>query len=318
MHKDAVTELLKAEANSITSLIGHIEEPLWQAVDLCLSCRGRLIVVGLGKSGIIGRKIAATLTSTGSSSFFIHAGEALHGDLGTVTEHDCAIMISKSGNTEEILRLIPFLMRMGVKIIAITAGNDSILAQKADVVLDIRVTEEAEPIGLVPTTSTTATMAVGDALAVALMVKKGFTLEDFAAVHPAGNIGNLLRRVSEVMHSEDNIPKVGRDANLLEGIVEMSAQRLGHVLVVEGRKCLAILSDGDLRRTLQKHAHEDIANLPIIQEATQNPKSVGPHEMVEEAMRIMETNKITALPVIDDGILVGIIHLHDLLESKVV
>ncbi len=318
MPKDAITELLLAESEAIRSLIGRIEEPLWKAVDICLSCRGRVIVTGLGKSGLIGRKIAATLASTGTSSFFVHAAEALHGDLGTVTDEDCAILISKSGNTDEVLNLLPPLKRMGVKIIAITAEPNSPLGKEAGAVLDIGVSEEAEPIGMVPTCSTAATMAIGDALAIALMIKRGFTREDFAAFHPAGNIGQLLRRVSEVMHTGDAIPIIGPKATVLEGIIEMSAKRLGHVLVVDNGRCLAIFSDGDLRRALQAHPHEDMANLPLISVATEQPKAIGPGAIVEEAVRIMETNKITALPVIQDGSLIGIVHLHDLLESKIV
>ena len=318
MPNKAITDLLIAESDAIRALVGRIEDPLLEAAEICLSCRGRIIVTGMGKSGLIGRKIAATLASTGTASFFIHAAEALHGDLGTVTEDDCTVIISKSGNTAEVRELIPPLKRLGVKIIAITGEPKSPLGDEAEIVLDIGVSEEAEPIGMVPTTSTVTMLAVGDALAIALMVKRGFTREDFAAFHPAGNLGHLLRRVSEVMHTGDSIPVIAPDATVLEGIAAMSEGRLGHVVIAENGRCLAIFADGDLRRALQAHPHEDIVNLSLIEMATKNPITINPDAIVEEAIRIMETHKITAIPVINDGRLVGIVHLHDLLESKVV
>ncbi|RKZ30308.1 hypothetical protein DRQ36_06020 [bacterium] len=318
MPDKAITDLLLAESDAIRALVGRIEAPLLKAADICLSCRGRIIVTGMGKSGLIGRKIAATLASTGTASFFIHAAEALHGDLGTVTEDDCAIVISKSGNTAEVKELIPPLKRLGVKIIAITGEPESPLGEEAEIILDIGVSEEAEPIGVVPTTSTVAMLAVGDALATALMVKRGFTKHDFAAFHPAGNLGHLLKRVSEVMHSGDTIPVISPGATVLEGIVAMSEGRLGHVIIAENEHCLAIFADGDLRRTLQAHPHENLVSMPLMEFATCEPKTIAPDAIVEEAIRIMETHKITALPVIEEGRLVGIVHLHDLLESKVV
>jgi len=314
----AIKELLIAESEAISSLVGRIEEPILEAVDICLSASGRVVVMGIGKSGLIGRKIAATLASTGTTSFFIHAGEALHGDLGMVTEKDVAILISKSGNTGEITRLIPLLKRIGIKIIAITSNANSPLAEEADCVLDTGVAEEAEPIGMVPTTSVVATLAVGDALTVALMVERGFTRDDFAAFHPAGNLGHMLRRVSTVMHTDEAIPRVSSVASLIEGIVEMSAKRLGHVIIEDGDRCIAIFSDGDLRRVLQAHPHEDIGNLRLLDLSTVNPETIDPDAIVEEAIRKMETRKITALPVVKGMELIGIVHLHDLLESKVV
>ena len=313
-----ISELLQAESSAISNLIGTIEESIVEAVNLCSNCEGRVIVTGLGKSGLVGRKIAATLSSTGTSAIFIHAAEALHGDLGMICDSDCVIMISKSGQTPEILQLIPPLKRLGVKIIAITGNADSPVGKEADVVLNIGVSNEAEPIGIVPTTSTIVTMALGDALAVALMTRKGFTREDFALFHPAGNIGHLLKRVSEVMHTGESMPIVGPDATVMEGILEMSAKRLGHVAISADGVLLGIFSDGDLRRSLQAHPNEDIVSLPISSFATSKPLTIDSGALVEEAVRLMESKKITALPVLSDGRLVGIVHLHDIHETRVV
>ncbi|HHS50702.1 MAG TPA: KpsF/GutQ family sugar-phosphate isomerase [candidate division Zixibacteria bacterium] len=318
MIEKVISELLKAESSAIANLIGTIEKPLLSAVDICCACTGRVIVSGIGKSGLVGRKISATLASTGTSSAFIHAGEALHGDLGMIHEGDCALLITKSGCTPEILQLIPPLKRLGVKIILITARPDSSAAKEADIVLDIGVSIEAEPIGIVPTTSTIATMAVGDALAIAMMTRKGFTKKDFAMIHPAGNLGHLLRRVSEVMHSGDAMPAVPRSATVMNGILEMSEKRLGHVIVAESGKLMGIFSDGDLRRAIQAHPNEEIISRPISEFATKDPVTIDSDALVEEAVRIMETRKITALPVLENASLVGIVHLHDLLETRVV
>ena len=318
MSIEVITELLEGESAAIANLIGRIEKPIIEAADICMNCRGRVIVSGLGKSGLVGRKIAATLASTGTSSIFIHAAEALHGDLGMVGEGDCAILISKSGSTPEVLQLIPPLKRLGIALIAITSEMDSPLAKEADLVLNIGVSPEAEPIGIVPTTSTIATMAIGDALAVSLMTRRGFTKKDFAQFHPGGNLGHLLKKVSEVMHTGESLPLVGPSANLMEGILVMSAKRLGHVIIAEDGHLLGIFSDGDLRRALQAHPHEDIVNLPLSRFATMNPIVIASNAIVEEAVRLMELRKITALPVIDNGQLVGILHLHDILESRVV
>ncbi len=316
--KNAVTELLISESEAIGALVGRIEAPILKAADLLYNCKGRVIVMGLGKSGLIGRKIAATLSSTGTSSFFIHAADALHGDLGTVTELDCVLFLSKSGNTGEVLSLLPPIKRLGVSIIAITSEPASELGKEADVVLDIGVSSEAEPIGIVPTTSTTVMLAVGDALAVALMIRRGFTREAFAQFHPGGNLGHLLRHVSEVMHTGKAVPIVGPEATVLEGIVVMSAERLGHVIVAGENRVIGIFSDGDLRRMLQAHPHEDVVGMPIIDFCTRNPKVIGPDAIVEEAIRMMETSKISALPVVERDKLLGLVHLHDLLENKVV
>lgn len=319
MIDESIKKLLLSESRSISALVGRVEEPIIRAADICLDCNGRVIVIGLGKSGIIGRKIAATLASTGTSSFFVHAAEALHGDLGTITEHDCALMISKSGNTPEIVNLVPPLKRLGIKIISITNDPDSELAEESDVVLETSIDNDAEPFGLVPTSSAVATLAIGDALAVALMMKRGFTREDFAIVHPAGNIGHQLRRISEVMHAGESLPMVSLQASVLEGVVAMSTGRLGHVLLVDDSSGLrGIFSDGDLRRLLQAHPHEDIVSMKLIEFCTTEPVTIDPKAMVEEAVRLMEQKKITALPVVEKDKLIGMVHLHDLLESKVV
>ncbi|HDR91373.1 MAG TPA: CBS domain-containing protein, partial [candidate division Zixibacteria bacterium] len=232
--------------------------------------------------------------------------------------HDCALMISKSGNTPEVLGLVPPLKRLGIKIVSITNNQHSELGAESDVVLATEVDESREPFGMVPTTSAVATLAVGDALAVALMMKRGFTRDDFAVFHPGGNIGHQLRRVSEVMHTGKALPVVGSNASILDGIVAMSTGRLGHVIIAEKDELRGIFSDGDLRRLLQAHPHEDIVNLKLVEFATTTPLTIGQKAIVEEAVRLMEEKKITALPVIDDGILVGMIHLHDLLASKAV
>ncbi len=318
MTRESITKLLRAESDSISKLMGRIEEPVMAAADICIDCNGRIIVIGLGKSGIIGRKIAATLASTGTSSFFVHAVEAMHGDLGTITEHDCALMISKSGNTPEVINLVPPLKRLGIKIISITNDPRSELGQQSHVVLETAIDEDAEPFGLVPTTSAITTLAIGDALAVALMMKRGFTREDFAIFHPAGNIGHQLRRISEVMHTGDALPIVDSGATVLEGVVAMSTGRLGHVLLIKNGELRGIFSDGDLRRLLQAHPHEDIVSMKLVEFSTDDPITVNPKAMIEEAVRLMEQKKITALPVIENGKVIGMVHLHDLLESKVV
>jgi len=316
--KNEIANLLRCESDAILAMIDRIEEPVIRAAEICLQCDGRVIVIGLGKSGIIGRKISATLASTGTSSFFVHAAEALHGDLGTITRHDCALMISKSGNTPEVLGLVPPLKRLGIKIVSITNNPKSELGAESDVVLATEVDETREPFGMVPTASAVATLAVGDALAVALMMKRGFTIEDFAVFHPGGKIGHQLRRVSEVMHTGKALPVVSSNASILDGIVAMSTARLGHVIIADNNELRGIFSDGDLRRLLQAHPHEDIVNLKLLEFATASPMTIGPKAIVEEAVRLMEEKKITALPVIDDGKLIGMVHLHDLLASKAV
>ncbi len=318
MLRKSISKLLRCESDAIGALIGKIEDSVIEAADICLNCDGRVIVIGMGKSGIIGRKIAATLASTGTSSFFVHAAEALHGDLGTITCHDCALMISKSGNTPEVLNLVPPLKRLGVKIISITNDPKSELGRESDVVLETFVNERDEPFGMVPTTSAVATLAVGDALAVVLMMKRGFTRENFAVFHPGGKIGHQLRRISEVMHTGKGLPVVSPEASVLDGIIAMSTGRFGHVLIIENNELRGIFSDGDLRRLLQAHPHEDISGMKLVEFSTSNPVVVEPNIIVEEAVRLMEQRKITALPVLENGVVKGLVHLHDLLATKAV
>ncbi|MBN2542229.1 KpsF/GutQ family sugar-phosphate isomerase [bacterium] len=314
-----VWDLLHKESEAITTLIGNIEQDLENAAKLCIECNGRIIVTGLGKSGLIGRKIAATLASTGTPSFFIHAGEASHGDLGMVTEEDLVMIISKSGSTDEVIRLIPFFKRLGVKIIAICSDEHSLLAKNSDVLLNIRVTEEGEPFGLIPTTSAVVSCAVGDALAVLLMVRKNVKKEDFGHLHPAGNIGKLLTKVEKIMHSGKEIPVVPSTASFKEGLIEMTTKKLGVTLVTEEGKLLGIFTDGDIRRAIQNCGDDNIMNHKLIDYVTRSPKSITPGTLTEEAVYIMEKNKITSLPVVgDNDEIMGIVHLHDILQRKIV
>ena len=316
-----VENLLREEASAILSLIGRIDSTLDAASELIYSTKGRVIFIGLGKSGIVARKISATLSSTGTSSFFIHAAEAAHGDLGMVTENDTVVFVSKSGKTKEILRLIEPLKRLGVKIISITSDAESELAQMSDVHIDTGVKKEACPFGIIPTTSSVATLAVGDALTVSLILKKGITPERLALTHPAGNIGKMLTRVGELMHKGEDIPIVPKDAPLSEAIMEMTTKKLGHTLLVDkDEKLFGIFSDGDLRRTIQSHIGEaKFLMKPISLFATLSPKSISGDVLAYEAVRIMEENKITGLPIVDKQNRVkGFVHLHDLLRAKVV
>ncbi|MBN1755262.1 KpsF/GutQ family sugar-phosphate isomerase [bacterium] len=313
-----VWELLNQEAEAIKALIGRIDEPLLKAAKLCLECEGRVIVTGLGKSGLIGRKIAATLASTGTPSFFLHATEASHGDLGMVTDKDLVIVISKSGSTDEVICLIPEFKRLGVKLIAVTAEPRSLLAENSEVVLNINVREEGEPYGLIPTTSAIVSLAVGDALAVLLMLRKNIRKEDFGKLHPAGNLGRLLTPVGKIMHTGTEIPIVSPDASIKEGILEMTSKKMGVTLICEDRLLLGIFTDGDIRRTIQNSGEDNIMKDKLIEHATCNPKSITSETLVEEAVYIMEKNKITSLPVLDsEKKLIGIVHLHDILQRKI-
>ena len=324
MTKHAFIELglavLKSEADAITALTGRLDQAFHNACELILQCQGRVVVTGIGKSGHIGKKVAATLASTGTPSFFMHPSEASHGDLGMITDQDLVIAMSNSGETSEITLLLPLLKRLGIPMISLTGNPDSTIAQHADINLDISVSEEACPLGLAPTSSTTATLAMGDALAVAVLEARGFTEEDFARSHPGGNLGRrLLLRVSDIMHTGDAIPLVSAETTLNDTLIEMTAKGLGVAGVVEGdsRGLIGIYTDGDLRRTFEKMP--DINTAPVRDYMTPDPITIDADRIASEALKLMHDRKINALMVVDDSAQVqGVLNMHDLLRAGVV
>jgi arabinose-5-phosphate isomerase len=284
-----------------------------------MACQGRVVVTGMGKSGHIGSKIAATLASTGTPAFFVHPGEASHGDLGMITSQDVVIAISNSGNTNEVVTLLPLLKRMGAPLIAMTGNPQSVLAQEALANLDVSVAKEACPLGLAPTSSTTATLVMGDALAVALLEARGFSAEDFAFSHPGGRLGRrLLLRVSDIMHGGDSVPVVREGTTLGGALLEISRKGLGMTTVVDRNGALiGVFTDGDLRRSLDKNV--DVHTTAIEQLMTRDGKTIRADQLAAEALNIMEEMKISALPVIDEqGDLVGALNMHDLLRAGVI
>ena len=308
--------VLKTEAEAITALIDRIDDRFHRACEMILDCRGRIVVTGMGKSGHIGNKIAATLASTGTPAFFMHPGEASHGDLGMITEQDLLLAISYSGETDEVVTILPIVKRIGARLLSITGNPRSTMATLADVHLDVSVAEEACPLNLAPTASTTATLAMGDALAVALLKKRGFTAEDFARSHPSGSLGKrLLLRVSDVMHAGDRVPAVNASVTLRDALLEMTDKGLGMTSVVDDqRRILGIFTDGDLRRTLDDGA--DIRKTLIRDVMHENCKIVPGDMLAAEALHILEENKITGLLVADeDDRLVGALNIHDLFRE---
>ncbi|MBI4826991.1 MAG: KpsF/GutQ family sugar-phosphate isomerase [Nitrospirae bacterium] len=313
-------KVLRIEADAIESLIERVNETIIEAIDILYQCKGKVVVTGMGKSGLIGKKIAATLSSTGTSAFYLNPAEGSHGDIGMVTKDDVVIAISNSGETDEIINILPVLKRLDVKIIAMTGNLSSSLAKKSDVVLDISVKEEACPMGLAPTASTTATLAMGDVLAVTLLSKKGFTEEDFAFCHPGGNIGRrLLTNVEDLMHKGSDVPVVGVDTDMKVAILEISSKRLGITTVADAEGMFkGVISDGDLRRGLEKWG-EGFINLKAGDVMSANPKTIMRDALATKAVSIMEKNSITSLVVLDQsGKAEGIIHLHDLLKAGIV
>ncbi|HZR45409.1 MAG TPA: KpsF/GutQ family sugar-phosphate isomerase [Candidatus Manganitrophaceae bacterium] len=315
--------VIRIEAETLTELAARMDHRFVEAVALCSSCRGRIVVIGMGKSGLIGKKIAATLSSTGSPAFFLHPAEGIHGDLGMVSKEDIAIAISNSGETEEILRILPSIKRLNLKLITLTGSMKSTLAKMADVVLDVSVREEACPLGLAPTASTTATLAMGDALAIALLQKKGFRKEDFASFHPGGTLGrNLLLKVKDAMHTGDAVPKVAEETPMKEVVLEMTGKKLGMTTVLnqEG-KLSGVITDGDLRRLIRKVDDEkrDIFSLPAKEVMNRTPRTIEKEALAAQAVHMMETYSITALIVRgESGFVEGILHLHDLLKKGAV
>ncbi|MBU6272886.1 MAG: KpsF/GutQ family sugar-phosphate isomerase [Betaproteobacteria bacterium] len=312
-------EVLQIEAEAVGALPARLGEDFSRACAIILACTGRVVVSGIGKSGHVGRKIAATLASTGTPAFFMHPAEASHGDLGMVIAEDVVLALSNSGSTEELLAIVPLVKRRGARLIALTGDPGSRLAVLADAHLDAGVAREACPLNLAPTASTTAAMALGDALAVALLEARGFNAEDFASSHPGGSLGRrLLTLVSDVMRQGEALPTVRGGARLGDAILEISRKRMGMVAVIdEHGLALGVFTDGDLRRLLERGG--DIRTLTVDEVMTRQPASIGPRALAAEAVRLMESRRITQLLVLeDDGRLVGALQIHDLLAAKIV
>lgn len=307
------------EQAGLQALQNKLGEDFIAAIQTMMACTGHVVVIGMGKSGHIGNKISATLASTGTPAFFVHPGEASHGDLGMITAGDLVLAISNSGETEEVLAILPVLKRMGSKLISMTGKPSSTLAKNSDIHLDVSVAEEACPLGLAPTTSTTATLVMGDALAVTLLELRGFTKEDFARSHPAGSLGKkLLLGINDVMRTGNDIPVVCQSASFSEALVEMNGKGLGMTAVTDDEnRVIGVFTDGDLRRTLNQF--DQFKQKPIGELATLNPVMIKQNKMAVEAAQVMETHKIHSLLVVDENnILVGALNIHDLLRAGVV
>jgi arabinose-5-phosphate isomerase len=316
---DLGRQALGIEIDGLRAQLPRLGAEFARACRICLSCRGRVVVTGMGKSGHIGGKIAATLASTGTPAFFVHPGEASHGDIGMITREDAVLALSNSGETDEILVIVPVIKRLGVPLIAFTGNSLSALARVATVHLDIGVPAEACPLNLAPTASTTAALAVGDALAVALLKARGFTEEDFARSHPAGSLGRrLLLHVKDVMRVGADIPKIAADTTLADGLIEVTRKGLGMTAIVDAQdRLLGVFTDGDLRRALDGSA--DLRKTRMAEVMTRHAKTVGPGSLAAEAVHVMETHRITALVVVDaSGAVVGALNVHDLLRAGVV
>jgi arabinose-5-phosphate isomerase len=315
---DLARETLEIESRAVQRVSSRLGDEFASACRLCLATPGRVVVTGMGKSGHIASKIAATLASTGTPAFYMHPGEASHGDLGMITDQDTLLAISYSGETEEVVTILPLVKRMGARLISMTGNPRSTLAKAADVHLDVGVTEEACPLNLAPTASTTATLAMGDALAVALLKSSGFTAEDFALSHPSGSLGKrLLLRVSDVMRSGDEVPAVESTASLSDGLIEMTEKGLGMTAIVdEQRNTLGIFTDGDLRRALDEGV--DVHNTIIRELMNPDCKTTTANILAAEAVHILEENRITSLLVVDDDSqLVGALNIHDLFRAGI-
>ena len=316
---DLAREVLNIEAAAVLALTQRIDENFLQALNIILACEGRVIVSGMGKSGHIARKIAATLSSTGTPAYFVHPAEASHGDLGMITAKDVFIALSYSGESQELLTIVPVIKRQGARLISLTGNPRSSLAAASDAHLNAAVDKEACPLGLAPTASTTAALALGDALAVALLDAKGFREEDFARSHPGGSLGRrLLTHVRDIMHSGKGIPAVNQNATLAEAVLEISRKGLGMTAIVDDAgQVLGIYTDGDLRRTLEKRV--DFTTTKISSVMSRNPRSIMPDALAVEAVQIMEQYNISQMLVIDsNNMLVGALNMHDLLRAKVI
>jgi len=315
---DIARRVLETEAEAIGDLIPRLGDEFARACRICLDCDGRVVVTGMGKSGHVGGKIAATLASTGTPSFFVHPGEASHGDLGMITPKDTVIAISNSGETAEIITILPLLKRLGVPLITMTGAPDSTLGDAADVMLNIAVREEACPLNLAPTSSTSATMAMGDALAVALLESRGFTEEDFALSHPGGSLGRrLLLRVEDIMFKGDDVPRVTGDTLLADGLMEMTSKGLGMTAIVDEQDhVLGVFTDGDLRRALDRNV--DLHHTTMLEIMTDRGQTVSPDQLAAETVWIMQNKRINGLLVLEaDGRLVGALNIHNLFRAGV-
>jgi arabinose-5-phosphate isomerase len=313
MSLETARRVLQIEAQAIQDMLARLNANFERAVDVLFACKGRVAVSGMGKSGLIGRKISATLSSTGTTSFFLHPAEALHGDLGMLARGDAMLAVSYGGETQEIIQLLEALKRLEMPLVTLTGCAQSTLAKASDVVVDVSVKEEACSLNLAPTASTTVAMAVGDALAIALLEKRNFRHDDFAALHPAGRLGKKLVRVEHLMHSGSALPRVAQDSSMPDVFHEMSAKGLGMTTVVEADGRLAgILTDGDLRRLMEKHRGA-VLEMCAADGMTKTPQTIGPHVLASEALNLMEKKKITSVVVVDERRRVlGVVHLHDL------
>ncbi|HEX6612588.1 MAG TPA: KpsF/GutQ family sugar-phosphate isomerase [Rhodanobacteraceae bacterium] len=312
--------VIATEATAIRALESRVDGEFVRACRLMLACTGRVVVTGMGKSGHIARKIAATLASTGTPAFFVHPGEASHGDLGMITRDDVVLAISYSGETDELLTILPLIKRQGNPLIAMTGRPNSSLARAADAHLDVGVSAEACPLGLAPTASTTAALVMGDALAIALLEAHGFTAEDFAMSHPAGSLGRqLLLKIEDLMHTGETIPQVPQNATLTQALMEMSRKGLGMTAIVDAEhRLLGVFTDGDLRRALDDDG-VDMRGAPVSELMTRTPKTIGPDKLAAEAAQLMDAHKIHALIVVDaDDRVVGALNIHDLMRARVV
>ena len=318
--KRSAQVVIETEIRAIEVLKDRIDDSFLRACKLMFECPGRVVVSGMGKSGHIARKIAATLASTGTPAFFVHPGEASHGDLGMITQKDVVLALSNSGETDELLTILPVIKRQGIPLIVMTGNAASSLATMGDVHLDVSVPAEACPLGLAPTASTTAALVMGDALAIALLEARGFTDEDFARSHPAGSLGRrLLLHISDIMHAGEQIPCIGADANLSEALFEMTRKGLGMTAIVDAeRRLLGVFTDGDLRRAVD-NKNVDLRATPVTALMTAQPKTIAGDKLAIEAARLMEAHKIHALLVVDaDNRVVGALNIHDLLRARVV
>jgi arabinose-5-phosphate isomerase len=317
MSLETARKVLQIEAQAIHDVSGRLDGRFLAAVDILLACRGRVVVAGMGKSGLIGQKISATLSSTGTPSFFLHPAEALHGDLGRLVRDDVLVALSYSGETEELLRLLDTAKRLALPLITLTGNLSSTLAQASEVAIDVGIRQEACPLGLAPTASTAAMLAVGDALAMTLLERRGFKEDDYAVLHPAGGLGWKLRRVENVMHTGEALPRVQPETLLPEVIYEISRKGLGHTAVVDPQdRLVGFISDGDLRRFFEREGNRALS-LTAGHCMTRSPVTIGPRELATKALNLMEVRKITSLPVVNaEGKLAGVVHIHDLWTTQ--
>lgn len=319
MSRETARKVLETEADAIRELVEHLDQSFDAAVEVLFACTGRVVVTGMGKSGIIAQKISATLASIGTPSLYLHPADATHGDLGRIVRGDALLAVSNSGDTGEILALVPWLKRLGVPMVALTGSPGSALAQAADVHIDVGVRSEACPLGLAPTASTTAALAMGDALSMALLERRGFTVDDFAVLHPGGRLGKKLLRVEDLMHTGEAVPRVAPDTKMKDVLFEMTRKRLGLTTVAAADGALlGVISDGDLRRQMEKHGYS-LLDRSAGECMTREPVLVGRRELATRALDLLESRRITALVVVDaEGRVEGVLHLHDLWKTEMI